>query len=261
MYCKSRISFSSIAEEWSWVCTHHSCFIHSFIIGYGCCFHVYATVHNTFKNMRCIYLFKLLFSFSLKAQKWKCLRFYFSFEEPAERSPSGRTDSIPTSSALYPTSSPTQLASCSLTAPAWPLLDSGRREVRCTALGSQPSPAPACPGMFPQQPRSEGESPSRLFTWTLGRASPGFCGAWHWLKCSDASFGKTMVSLNTVQTWPPNIECDPQVRCGPEVLPGPENKEQMCEHRSSHVSYQSENSNSSWICEPGTVDEGQMYIS
>lgn len=55
---------------------------------------------------------KLLFSFSVKAQKWKCLRFYFSFEEPAERSHSGRTNSIPTSSAqgsLYPTASPTRL--------------------------------------------------------------------------------------------------------------------------------------------------------
>ena len=54
-----------------------------------------------------------------------------------------------------------------------------------------------------------------LFTWTLGRASPGFYGAWHWLKGSDPSLGKNKkqkaVSPNTIQTWLPNTKCDPQV--------------------------------------------------
>lgn len=91
MYCKGRISFSFIAEEWSRVCTHCSFFIHSLIIGYGSCFHGFNNVHNTSMNMGCIYIFKLPFSSSLKASKWKCLRLYF--EEPAQCPHNGRTNS------------------------------------------------------------------------------------------------------------------------------------------------------------------------
>ena len=113
---------------------------------------------------------------------------------------------------LYPTSSPTLLVSCSLTVPAWPLLDTSRSE---GVLHS-----PADPGLLQrllvqQCSRNRWGVRERarplFFTRTLGRASPGFCGAWHWLNCSDPSLGKTMVSLNTIQTWPPNTKCDPHV--------------------------------------------------
>ena len=148
----------------------------------------------------------------------------------------GRTIHIPTSSAQgfpFPTSSPALLVSCSLTVPAWPLRDTSRSE---GVLHS-----PADPGLL-QCLLVQHCSCNRwgvrerarpvLFTWTLGRASPGFCGAWHWLECSDPSLGKKkekkMVSLNAIHTWTPKYKMwPPGLWCGPEVFSGTENKEQM----------------------------------
>ena len=114
---------------------------------------------------------------------------------------------------LYPTSSPTLLVSCSLTVPAWPLLDTSRSE---GVLHS-----PADPGLLQRllvqqcsRNRWGVRERARLlfFTRTPG---PGFCGAWHWLKCSDPSLGKKkkkkMVSLHAIQTWTPKYKIWPQV--------------------------------------------------
>ena len=181
----------------------------------------------------------------------------------------GRTIHIPTSSAQgfpFPTSSPALLVSCSLTVPAWPLRDTSRSE---GVLHS-----PADPGLLQcllVQHCSRNRWGVRerahpvLFTWTPGRASPGFCGAWHWLECSDSSLGKKKEKKNGVTEC--NTHMDPQIQnVTPRSLVWPWSvfrdwEQRANEQRSCHISFQSINSKSAWICEPGTVDEGQIYIS
>ena len=131
---------------------------------------------------------------------------------------------------LYPTSSPTLLVSCSLTVPAWPLLDTSRSE---GVLHSPVDPGLLQRLLVQQCSRNRWGVRERahplLFTRT---PRPGFCGAWHWLKCSDPSLGKKkekkMVSQNAIQTWTPKYKMWPLgLWCGPEVFSGTENKEQM----------------------------------
>ena len=47
------------------VCVHHIFFIHSSSDGLSGCFHVLAAVNNTTVNLGCIYLFELMFLYSL----------------------------------------------------------------------------------------------------------------------------------------------------------------------------------------------------
>lgn len=213
MYCKGRISFSFIAEEWSRVCTHCSFFIHSLIIGYGSCFHGFNNVHNTSMNMGCIYIFKLPFSSSLKAPKWKCLRLYF--EEPAQCPHNGRTIHVPTSSAQgFPLPHILTNTACFLFFDRPSLTFAGHQPLwRCAAqpCGSWPSPAPACPAMFPQQVRSEGESSSPLVHQDPGQGQSRVL----WSLTLTQVFRSLLRQNNGVTeyntTWPPNTKCDPHV--------------------------------------------------
>ena len=119
---------------------------------------------------------------------------------------------------LYPTSSPTLLVSCSLTVPAWPLLDTSRSE---GVLHS-----PADPGLLQrllvqQCSRNRWGVRERahplLFTRTLGRASPGFCGAWHWLKCLNPSLGKTKKEKEKNSVTAYNTDKAPKYKMWPQV--------------------------------------------
>ena len=135
---------------------------------------------------------------------------------------------------------------------------------RCAAqpCGSWPSPVPACPAMFPQQVRNEGESSSPLVhldpgqgqsrvLWSL-TLTQGFGSLLrkkkkqcHRIQYRHGSQIQNVTPRSPVRLW--SVFRDWEQRGN--------------EQRSWHISYQSVNSKNSWICEPGTVDGGQIHIS
>ena len=270
MYRKGRISFSFIAEEWSRVCTHCSFFTHSPIVGYGSCFHVYNNVHSASMNMGCMYLFKLPFSFSWKAPKWKCLRFYFSFWGTCRVFPIVAAPiHVPASSALvFPLLHVLTNTACFLPFDRPSLTFAGHQPLwRCAAqpCGSWPSPAPACPAMLLQQVRSEGESSSPLVHLDPGQGQSRVL----WSLTLTQGFGSLLRKKKKTKKQCHRI----QYRHGsqtqnvtPRSLLRPWSvfsdwEQRTNKQRSCHISSQSVNSKHSWICEPGTVDGGQIHIS
>ena len=135
---------------------------------------------------------------------------------------------------------------------------------RCAAqpCGSWPSPAPACPAMFPQPVRSEGESSSPLV-----HQDPKARVLWS--MTLTQVFRSLLRQKKEKKKWchwmqyrhgPPNTKSDPRSLVWPLSV-FRDWEQRANEQRSCHISFQSINSKNAWICEPGTVDEGQIYIS